>query len=65
MNKLLHTPLTVHNVELANRLVMPPMATGKTPDAPGSSVPACPTLRTPKARRTTETTSCEVIPTGL
>lgn len=32
MNKLLHTPLTVHNVELANRLVMPPMATGKTPD---------------------------------
>ena len=28
MNKLLHTPLTVHNVELANRLVMPPMATG-------------------------------------
>lgn len=33
MNKLLHTPLTVHNVELANRLVMPPMATGKTPDS--------------------------------
>ena len=32
MNKLLHTPLTVHNVKLANRLVMPPMATGKTPD---------------------------------
>lgn len=32
MNKLLHTPLTAHNVELANRLVMPPMATGKTPD---------------------------------
>ena len=32
MNKLLHTPLTVHNVELANRLVMPPMATGKTPN---------------------------------
>ena len=32
MNKLLHTPLTVHNVELANRLVMPPMATVKTPD---------------------------------
>ena len=28
MNKLLHTPLTVHNVKLANRLVMPPMATG-------------------------------------
>ena len=32
MNKLLHTPLTVHNVDLANRFVMPPMATGKTPD---------------------------------
>ncbi len=36
-----------------------------SPVAMGSSVPACPTLRVPSVRRTTSTTSCDVIPPGL
>jgi hypothetical protein len=35
------------------------------PVAIGSSVPACPTFRVPSDRRTTSTTSWEVIPDGL
>src|SRR5688500_3171887 len=41
------------------------MHTGSTPVAKGSSVPVCPALRMPSARRTRSTTSCEVGPAGL
>ena len=42
-----------------------PTATGSTPDASGSSVPACPTRRTPVSRRTSDTIENEVTPDGL
>src|SRR5690606_32816172 len=42
-----------------------PSAIGSTPVAFGSSVPACPTLRVPAARRMRRTTSNEVMPCGL
>src|SRR5687768_12500050 len=41
------------------------MHTGNTPVANGSRVPVWPALRTPSARRTRSTTSCEVGPAGL
>ena len=41
------------------------MTSGRTPVAIGSSVPRCPTERSPQMRRTLATTSCEVIPAGL
>src|SRR5262245_4065334 len=42
-----------------------PRTSGRTPLAEGSSVPGCPMRRSPNARRTRATTSCEVGPTGL
>src|SRR6516165_8330044 len=46
-------------------LVASPSAIGRTPDANGSSVPACPARLALKSRLTTPTACVEVIPTGL
>ncbi len=48
----------------SNRVARPTPRTS-SPVAIGSSVPACPTFRVPSVRRTTSTTSCDVIPPGL
>src|SRR5690606_3868727 len=42
-----------------------PRQSRSSPDAKGSSVPVCPILRSPRARRARATTSCEVGPVGL
>src|SRR5579884_3725975 len=47
------------------RRVAWPRQQTSTPAAPGSSVPVWPTRRSPLSRRTTSTTSCDVIPGGL
>src|SRR5918912_590188 len=46
------------------RVVRPTTRT-RRPVANGSSVPACPTRRSPTARRASATTSCDVMPAGL
>ena len=46
-------------------LVASPTQMGRTPVAIGSSVPVCPTRRSPSTRRTSATTSNEVMPPGL
>src|SRR6516164_8562925 len=46
-------------------LVASPSAIGRTPDANGSRVPACPARLALKKRLTTPTACVEVIPTGL
>src|SRR5216684_3454725 len=46
-------------------LVASPIRTGRTPVAPGSSVPAWPTRRTRSRRRTSATTSNDVAPAPL
>src|ERR1700733_4905933 len=46
-------------------LVASPNATASTPDASGSSVPACPAFWASKMRRTAETVSVDVTPIGL
>src|SRR5689334_8489226 len=48
----------------ASRVALP-STSGSTPLAAGSSVPVCPIRRSPIARRTRATTSCEVGPAGL
>ena len=48
----------------SSRVARPTPSTS-TPVAIGSSVPAWPTLRVPRARRARATTSCEVSPPGL
>ena len=55
----------VSRVRAPSRRVAWPIPTTITPDARGSSVPACPTRRSSHARRTRATTSCEVQPSGL
>src|SRR3954468_3857996 len=42
-----------------------PTSTSSRPVANGSSVPACPALRTPRPRRVSSVRSCEVLPAGL
>src|SRR3954469_20373192 len=42
-----------------------PTSTSRRPVANGSSVPACPALRTPRPRRVASVRSCEVLPAGL
>src|SRR4051794_9896606 len=42
-----------------------PTSTSSSPVANGSSVPACPALRTPRPRRVASVRSCEVLPAGL
>src|SRR3954469_24277200 len=42
-----------------------PTSTSSRPVANGSSVPACPALRTARARRVASVRSCEVLPAGL
>ena len=48
----------------ASRVYLPNRS-GSTPVAIGSRVPRCPIERSPVARRTIATTSCDVMPAGL
>ena len=53
------------SVRRPNNFVARPMPTTSTPLALGSKVPACPTRFSPNARRTRDTTSWLVKPSGL